>query len=186
MDTEENRGLINKTLRFCRRCIDVVFILSSLMSTCELDRFVIQTYIKVLKSCSAPFVDRAGIGDSTTRRTPMDGRERNKHIRAWMMNLLQVRALDPCSVCQYVKERHYPCVVNTQLSLGKVFLKIEIFLLFCFVKEIKYIKKMSFHKQLKYMISALVTKVKIHFIKTKNRKKEIKSSPSTTNTQTQK
>jgi hypothetical protein len=33
---------------FCGRCIDVVFILSSLMSTCELDRFVIQTpYIKV-------------------------------------------------------------------------------------------------------------------------------------------
>lgn len=33
---------------FCRRCIDVVFILSSLMSTCELDRFVIQApYIKV-------------------------------------------------------------------------------------------------------------------------------------------
>lgn len=59
-----NGGRINKTLRFCRRCIDVVFILSSLMSTCELDRFVIQTpYIKVLKSCSAPFVDRAGIDD---------------------------------------------------------------------------------------------------------------------------
>lgn len=32
-----------------------MFILSSLMSTCELDRFVIQTpYIKVVKSCSAP------------------------------------------------------------------------------------------------------------------------------------
>lgn len=61
---DKNGGRINKTLRFCRRCIDVVFILSSLMSTCELDRFVIQTpYIKVLKSCSAPFVDRAGIDD---------------------------------------------------------------------------------------------------------------------------
>lgn len=60
-----NGSRINKTLRFCRRCIDVVFILSSLMSTCELDRFVIQTpYIKVLKSCSAPFVDRAGIDNS--------------------------------------------------------------------------------------------------------------------------
>lgn len=69
-----NGGRINKTLRFCRRCIDVVFILSSLMSTCELDRFVIQTpYIKVLKSCSAPFVDRAGIDDDDTR-TPTDGR----------------------------------------------------------------------------------------------------------------
>lgn len=35
-----------------------MFILSSLMSTCELDRFVIQTpYIKVVKSCSAPFAD---------------------------------------------------------------------------------------------------------------------------------
>lgn len=57
---DEDGGRINKTLRFCRRCIDVVFILSSLMSTCELDRFVIQTpYIKVVKSCSAPFVDRA-------------------------------------------------------------------------------------------------------------------------------
>lgn len=60
-----NGDRINKTLRFCRRCIDVVFILSSLMSTCELDRFVIQTpYVKVLKSCSAPFVDRAGIDNS--------------------------------------------------------------------------------------------------------------------------
>lgn len=67
----ENGGRINKTLRFCRRCIDVVFILSSLMSTCELDRFVIQTpYIKVLKSCSAPFVDRAGIDDDSD----IDGR----------------------------------------------------------------------------------------------------------------
>lgn len=64
-----NGGRINKTLRFCRRCIDVVFILSSLMSTCELDRFVIQTpYIKVLKSCSAPFVDRAGIDDGLGHR----------------------------------------------------------------------------------------------------------------------
>jgi len=62
---DENGSHINKTLRFCRRCIDVVFILSSLMSTCELDRFVIQTpYVKVLKSCSAPFVDRAGIDNS--------------------------------------------------------------------------------------------------------------------------
>lgn len=60
-----NGSRINKTLRFRRRCIDVVFILSSLMSTCELDRFVIQTsYIKVLKSCSGPFVDRAGIDNS--------------------------------------------------------------------------------------------------------------------------
>jgi len=67
---DKNGGRINKTLRFCRRCIDVVFILSSLMSTCELDRFVIQTpYIKVLKSCSAPFVDRV----STTTRTSTDG-----------------------------------------------------------------------------------------------------------------
>ncbi|KMQ93715.1 hypothetical protein RF55_6166 [Lasius niger] len=67
-----NGGRINKTLRFCRRCIDVVFILSSLMSTCELDRFVIQTpYIKVLKSCSAPFVDRAGIDDDDS---DIDGR----------------------------------------------------------------------------------------------------------------
>lgn len=46
------------------------------MSTCELDRFVIQTpYIKVLKSCSAPFVDSARIDDdnSTTHRRT-DGR----------------------------------------------------------------------------------------------------------------
>lgn len=58
-ETTEDGGHINKTSsRFCR-CIDVVFILSSLMSTCELDRFVIQTpYRKVLKSCSAPFADR--------------------------------------------------------------------------------------------------------------------------------
>lgn len=42
------------------------------MSTCELDRFVIQTpYIKVVKSCSAPFVDRTAGHDheiSTTDR----------------------------------------------------------------------------------------------------------------------
>ena len=64
---ERDGDRINKTLRFCRRYIDVVFILSSLMSTCELDRFVIQTsYIKVVKSCSAPFVDRQ---EQTDRRT---------------------------------------------------------------------------------------------------------------------
>ena len=67
---DEDGGRINKTLRFCRRCIDVVFILSSLMSTCELDRFVIQTpYIKVVKSCSAPFVDRATVPDETQAAT---------------------------------------------------------------------------------------------------------------------
>lgn len=66
---DEDGGRINKTLRFCRRCIDVVFILSSLMSTCELDRFVIQTpYIKVVKSCSAPFVDRVTVLDETQAR----------------------------------------------------------------------------------------------------------------------
>lgn len=68
-------GRINKTLRFCRRCIDVVLILSSLMSTCELDRFVIQTpYIKVVKSCSAPFVDR--LRRQAGRDGRMDGRRR--------------------------------------------------------------------------------------------------------------
>ena len=76
---DEDGGRINKTLRFCRRCIDVVFILSSLMSTCELDRFVIQTpYIKVVKSCSAPFVDRGrGHGRTNgggTNATRTDGR----------------------------------------------------------------------------------------------------------------
>lgn len=86
---------INKTLRFCRRCIDVVFILSSLMSTCELDRFVIQTpYIKVLKSCSAPFVDRAGIDDDsgidgrtygrTYGRTDERTDRRNERERRWI------------------------------------------------------------------------------------------------------
>lgn len=44
-------GMVDALIKhqgFCRRCIDVVFILSSLMSTCELDRFVIQVpYIKV-------------------------------------------------------------------------------------------------------------------------------------------
>lgn len=105
-----NGGRINKTLRFCRRCIDVVFILSSLMSTCELDRFVIQTpYIKVLKSCSAPFVDRAGIGDDDTR-TPTDGRgqTRTKRTNASMddepasgSELLGVRA----PACQSVIHR---------------------------------------------------------------------------------
>lgn len=68
-------GRINKTLRFCRRCIDVVFILSSLMSTCELDRFVIQTpYIKVVKSCSAPFVDRLQRQAGTDGWTDVDER----------------------------------------------------------------------------------------------------------------
>lgn len=75
---DEDGGRINKTLRFCRRCIDVVFILSSLMSTCELDRFVIQTpYIKVVKSCSAPFVDRGrghGRTNGRTNATRTDGR----------------------------------------------------------------------------------------------------------------
>lgn len=111
----EWRPRINKTLRFCRRCIDVVFILSSLMSTCELDRFVIQTpYIKVLKSCSAPFVDSARIDDNSTTHRRTDGRtdgqtdETNKREHGWMNadSPLQVRA--PL-VSQNAEERSYPC-----------------------------------------------------------------------------
>lgn len=108
-----NGSRINKTLRFCRRCIDVVFILSSLMSTCELDRFVIQTpYVKVLKSCSPPFVDRAGIDNSD-----IDGRTNkpngtNEREGRWINvnGLFQVCALSlPClSDCQYIEERSYP------------------------------------------------------------------------------
>lgn len=88
-----NGGRINKTLRFCRRCIDVVFILSSLMSTCELDRFVIQTpYIKVLKSCSALRL-WTGRVSTTTTRTSDDGQtygmdrptdRRNERERRWI------------------------------------------------------------------------------------------------------
>lgn len=71
LEWNRDGGHINKTLRFCRVCIDVVFILSSLMSTCELDRFVIQsTYIKVVKSCSAPFVDRRVLGYLVLRKEP--------------------------------------------------------------------------------------------------------------------
>lgn len=73
------------------------------MSTCELDRFVIQTpYIKVLKSCSAPFVDRAGIDNSD-----IDGRNErtdrtNERERRWINvnGLFQVCALSPCPACQ--------------------------------------------------------------------------------------
>lgn len=99
-----NGDRINKTLRFCRRCIDVVFILSSLMSTCELDRFVIQTpYVKVLKSCSAPFVDRAGIDNSDIDgRTNKQTERTNERERRWINvnGLFQVCALGPCPACQ--------------------------------------------------------------------------------------
>lgn len=52
-----------------------MFILSSLMSTCELDRFVIQTpYIKVVKSCSAPR-GQGGGGGRTRNNVPFRSNE---------------------------------------------------------------------------------------------------------------
>lgn len=122
-----NGSRINKTLRFCRRCIDVVFILSSLMSTCELDRFVIQTpYIKVLKSCSAPFVDGAGIDNSDIGRTDgrTDGRtnRRNERTRAQMdkregpVSSLRSGFLSRLSDSQYVEEGSYPYADSSPLT----------------------------------------------------------------------
>lgn len=83
---------------FCRRCIDVVFILSSLMSTCELDRFVIQVpYIKVraevLLGHCGPLRGRAGdrsgaaLQDWRTRgdvrRTDEEERREGTALRRW-------------------------------------------------------------------------------------------------------
>lgn len=124
-----NGGRINKTLRFCRRCIDVVFILSSLMSTCELDRFVIQTpYIKVLKSCSALRL-WTGRVSTTTTRTSDDGQtygmdrptdRRNERERRWI-NVKPVSSfalLDPCHACQSIyadssPAPFCPCIFKT-------------------------------------------------------------------------
>lgn len=98
---DEDGGRINKTLRFCRRCIDVVFILSSLMSTCELDRFVIQTpYIKVVKSCSAPFVDRGrghgrtnGGGTNATRTDERTDGRGTLCLSSWSLRRLSLNRL---------------------------------------------------------------------------------------------
>lgn len=77
------------------------------MSTCELDRFVIQTpYIKVLKSCSAPFVDGAGIDNSdigwTDGRTDVRTDGTNERERRWInvKGLFQVCAPGSCPACQ--------------------------------------------------------------------------------------
>ena len=65
------------------------------MSTCELDRFVIQTtYIKVVKSCFAPFVDScsiAGIQSGTSAR------ERIEDLFSWTVpgQLRRERLADP-------------------------------------------------------------------------------------------
>lgn len=108
------------------------------MSTCELDRFVIQTpYIKVLKSCSALLVDSARIDDDNSdtdgrldRRTDerTDGRTNgtNKREHGWMNadRLPQVRA---SLVSQYVEERSYPCAQPVHRLLGKPFPAVGIF-----------------------------------------------------------
>lgn len=147
-----NGGRINKTLRFCRRCIDVVFILSSLMSTCELDRFVIQTpYIKVLKSCSVPFVDRAGIdGDSDIDGHGWtDGTNERRWINAY--SLFRVCALRvSVPLVNHVEKGPYPCANSSPFAcFGRyIFLKsfpaVRIFLCFSiFFSQ----KNMGYHKE---------------------------------------
>ena len=73
------------------------------MSTCELDRFVIQTpYIKVLKSCSVPFVDRAGIdGDSDIDGHGWtDGTNERRWINAYSLFRVCARSGSLYPACQ--------------------------------------------------------------------------------------
>lgn len=112
------------------------------MSTCELDRFVIQTpYIKVLKSCSAPFVDRAGIDDDGPR-TSTDGRTDERtdrqtertNERTWAHrwinanSLFQVCVLGPCSGCQSYRRGPYPYADSSSRARARLLVSVDIFL----------------------------------------------------------
>lgn len=55
------------------------------MSTCELDRFVIQTpYIKVVKSCSGPFADRGPVRTVKRTNKRTDGRVPKRRVFSFL------------------------------------------------------------------------------------------------------